>query len=209
MNTIVNGDEYSPTFIFAHGAGAPMDSDWMNSFTEKITTKGLRVVRFEFPYMNERRETGKKRPPNSKKLLLDTWTEAIQQELKAGHQVFIGGKSMGGRMASMIADSVDVRGLICLGYPFHAPKKEPGERITHLKDLACPTLIIQGTRDTMGSYEECQTCPLSEKIDFEWLEDGDHSFKPRKKSGLLHEQHMDKAALSLFNFIKQNNLNLD
>ena len=203
MKTKINGDKNPITFIFAHGAGAPMDSDWMNEMTNKLVKLGLRVVRFEFPYMAERRVTGKKRPPNSKSILLDTWKEVIKKERKKSDKVFIGGKSMGGRMASLIVDEMGVNGLICFGFPFHAPGKGPKDRIDHLKTIKTPTLIIQGTRDSMGNQEECATYNLSKKIKFIWLNDGDHSFKPRVKSGHNLNEHMDKASQSLFNFTEK------
>lgn len=187
-------------FIMAHGAGAPMDSDWMNSLTELLVKKNIHVVRFEFPYMSERRETGKKRPPNSSKILQKTWYEVIEL-CGGGDKVVIGGKSMGGRQASLIADEVGAKGLISLGFPFHAPGKEPGERITHLAKIKTPTLIVQGSRDPMGTREEIKNYKLSRNIKFCWLEDGDHSFKPRKKSGFTLEEHLEKAAEAINQFL--------
>lgn len=198
------GTKSKTKFIMAHGAGAPMDSDWMNDLTNLLIDQEIQVIRFEFPYMVERRESGKKRPPNGKKVLLDTWLEVIEDVRKEEGPLFIGGKSMGGRMASLIADEVKVNGLIGLGFPFHAPGKDPGERIEHLKTLKTPSLIVQGTRDSMGSIEDCHSYELSKKIQFHWLEDGDHSWKPRKKSGLTLEEHMESAAVTIKNFIKSN-----
>jgi predicted alpha/beta-hydrolase family hydrolase len=202
MKTLISGAKYSPTFIMAHGAGAPMDSDWMNSVAKGISSHHIRVVRFEFPYMQERRISGTKRPPNSKSILIQAWDQIIERELAKGHQVYIGGKSMGGRIASMVADQHDVSGCIVLGFPFHAPGKAPGDRILHLAKLKTPSVIIQGTRDTMGSQQECSLYDLSKKIRFHWLEDGDHSFKPRKKSGLTQEEHIESAINAIVHFIK-------
>lgn len=186
----------------AHGAGAPMDSDWMNELTALLVERGLQVIRFEFPYMAERRDTGKKRPPNTKKVLFESWHEVYEKVKKTAQgKVFIGGKSMGGRMASLLADELKPDGLIGLGFPFHAPGKEPGERIEHLQTIKTSTLIIQGTRDSMGSLEECRSYPLSKKIQFHWLEDGDHSWKPRKKSGHTLEEHMTEAANKIAEFV--------
>lgn len=180
-----------------------MDSDWMNDLTNLLIKEGIQVIRFEFPYMAERRETGKKRPPNPKKVLLETWQEVFSKvSLQAEAPIFIGGKSMGGRIASLLADELKPAGLIGLGFPFHAPGKDPGERIEHLKSIKTKTLIIQGTRDSMGSLEECRSYPLSKKIQFLWLEDGDHSWKPRKKSGHTLEEHMSCAAQKIASFIK-------
>jgi predicted alpha/beta-hydrolase family hydrolase len=105
----------------------------MKSVSEQLAEREIKVVRFEFPYMQERRKTGKKRPPNTKKVLLQTWTNAIN-DLKPKHEkIYIGGKSMGGRMATLIEDDTGINGIICLGFPFHAPGKAPGDRIDHLK----------------------------------------------------------------------------
>ena len=186
----------------AHGAGAPMDSDWMNELTAALVKREIQVIRFEFPYMIERRVSGKKRPPNPQKILLESWKEAYAKVLKNADSIYIGGKSMGGRMASLIADEIKPKGLIGLGFPFHAPGKDPGERISHLKDIKTKTLIIQGTRDSMGKKEECLSYPLSKKIKFCWLEDGDHSWKPRKTSGHTLEEHIESAADAIDKFMR-------
>ena len=94
------------TLILAHGAGAPMDSGFMNVFAAGIGERGIRVARFEFPYMDGRRVTGKKRPPDRQPKLLETWREVITQI--GGSAVNIGGKSMGGRMATLLAVAEDV-----------------------------------------------------------------------------------------------------
>ena len=198
---IIEGPKTSKKiFILAHGAGAPMDSDWMNDLSKLLVNEKIKVVRFEFPYMNERRLTGKKRPPNTKKILFETWEEVIKL-VAPSEKVFIGGKSMGGRMASMIADELKVKGLICLGFPFHAPGKDPKERILHLEKLKTSSLILQGTRDSMGTEEEVKTYKLSKKIKISWLPDGDHNLKPRKKSGYSLEDHLLTASKKISNFM--------
>jgi predicted alpha/beta-hydrolase family hydrolase len=179
-------------YLFAHGAGAPMDTDWMNTVASLLAQRQIRVIRFEFPYMAGRRIDGRKRPPDRPEKLQATWREIIDL-VDSPHNVYIGGKSMGGRQASLLADELEVRGLICLGFPFHAPGKAPGDRMKHLKHLKTPTLICQGTRDTMGSQTDVASYALSPQLRFTWLEDGDHSFKPRVKSGHTlagHLQHV-------------------
>ena len=108
----------------------------------------------------------------------------------------IGGKSMGGRIASMVADDAAVRGVVCLGYPFHPPGKLEKTRTNHLENLRTPTLILQGTRDSFGSPEEVRGYKLSSAIRIEWLEDGDHSFKPRARSGRTEADNV-RAAIAL------------
>ncbi len=189
--------------LLAHGAGAPMDSEFMNAVAEHLPGTGIEVWRFEFPYMAARRSGGPKRPPDGQARLLESWQRAIakaREELPQGLPLFIGGKSMGGRMASLIADQESVSGLVCLGYPFHPPGKPEKRRTEHLERLQTPTLIVQGSRDRLGSREEVAAYSLSETIEFVWLEDGDHDFKPRVKSGFRQEQHWQTAAEAIINF---------
>jgi uncharacterized protein len=185
MPIIWNGNQDCKSLlVFAHGAGAPMDAAFMNFFAEELEKKNIRVLRFEFPYMAQRREGGNKRPPNTQKVLLSSWRNIIEECRKMHNgPIYIGGKSMGGRMASMIADECEVEGLICLGYPFFAPGKQDKPRVDHLKTLKTKTLILQGERDVMGSKNIVTDYDLSDQIDIKWLPDGDHGLKPRKQSG--------------------------
>ena len=109
-------DSADKTFAFAHGAGIGMNSDFMDTFAEQLGARGVRVARFEFPYMQNRRADGKKRPPDRAPVLLETW-EAVIEEL-GRENLIIGGKSMGGRIASMAAAERDAgRGLHYSGLP--------------------------------------------------------------------------------------------
>jgi predicted alpha/beta-hydrolase family hydrolase len=118
----------------------------------------------------------------------------------AGATLFIGGKSMGGRMASMVADESDVAGLVCLGYPFHPSGKPERLRIDHLRSLQTPSLFVQGERDALGNRATVSSLELSSKIRFEWLPDGDHSFKPRKSSGHSTEDNWARAMAAIDTF---------
>ena len=189
----------SLTLAQAHGAGAPMDSDWMTMVAGAVAEKGFRVVRFEFPYMAERRDTGKKRPPNPQRILEETWRTVIN-DLGADRLV-IGGKSMGGRMASLVADNAGVRGLVCLGYPFHPPGRPEKLRTEHLAALKTPTLICQGERDPFGGKEEVPGYTLSKAIRLHWAPDGDHGLKPRKKSGHTEEENIAAAVDAIADFM--------
>ena len=194
---IFNGPNAAPlTVALAHGAGAPMDSPFMEAFAEGLAARGLRCARFEFPYMAQRREDGKKRPPNPARVLLETWRGVIDEI--GADKLVVGGKSMGGRMASMVAvdleaEGAPVRGVACLGYPFHPPGKPEKLRTEHLEGIRTPTLICQGTRDPFGTRDEVPDFPLSQTIRLEWLEDGDHGFKPRKASGRTEQQNWEQA----------------
>ena len=202
-NYLVDGPKTaSHTYIFAHGAGAPMDAPFMNVFASGLGKAGIRVVRFEFPYMERRRLEGRQFPPDRLEKLLQSWRDAIQN-WRDGILV-IGGKSMGGRIASMIAVTKIplISGVVCLGYPFHPPGKPENLRIAHLSDLNMPTLICQGERDPFGGCDEIEALDLPGIIEFHWLLDGDHSFKPRIASGLTVEQNLESAVEKTASFIK-------
>jgi len=188
--------------ILAHGAGAGMDTDFMTAMAEGVAAAGIRVIRFEFPYMAARREDGRKRPPNGARILEQTWREVIDEH-GGGRRCFVGGKSMGGRIASLVAQAAEVRGLVCLGYPFHPSGRPDRLRTEHLRTLTIPTLIIQGSRDSLGNREEVAGYELAKSIRVEWLEDGDHSFKPRQKSGLTLGEHLTAAVAEIVGFVKR------
>lgn len=179
---LIDGPESRLSVVLAHGAGAPMDSDFMTRMAQGLAQHGLRVVRFEFPYMAATRHDDRKRAPDRQATLLATWRTVVR-ELGGAKHLVIGGKSLGGRMASLLADELGAAGLVCLGYPFHPPGKPERLRIEHLQGLQTPALILQGERDTMGRRDEVQSYPLARAIRIEWLADGDHSFKPRARSG--------------------------
>ncbi len=203
---IFDGPEGGGTIVLAHGAGAPMDSAPMTAIARGLAAEGLRVARFEFPYMRRKRETGERRPPDREPVLRAAWL-AVIEELGGGDRLagrlIIGGKSMGGRMASLIADEAGVRGLVCLGYPFHPPGQPERLRTAHLRDLRTPTLIIQGTRDPFGTPEDVQGYELSPAIQVVWLEDGDHSLKPRASSGRTEKQNVAEAVAAVVGFVER------
>jgi predicted alpha/beta-hydrolase family hydrolase len=198
---IVNGAKKAPiTLVLAHGAGAPMDHPFMNTIAEGVASKDVRVVRFEFPYMAARRTEGKRGAPDREPVLLEAW-RAVVAQLGGGSKLVIGGKSMGGRIGSMIADEVGAAGLICLGYPFHPPGDANRLRTKHLEKLRTPALILQGTRDSFGRPDEVVKYKLSPKIRIAWIEDGDHSFKPRKASGRTEADNMSEAISQMSAFL--------
>ncbi|MCW9029541.1 MAG: alpha/beta fold hydrolase [Kangiella sp.] len=196
----MNPVQSKAVFIFAHGAGADSNSEFMQSMARLISHPTVEVVLFDFPYMLKRQQTGKKSPPDRMPKLIEAYRQQIAEYAK-GHKVFIGGKSMGGRVASMIADDEQVDGLICMGYPFHPPGKPENLRTEHLKDLKTPTLILQGTRDPFGKPEEVATYGLSSRIDVNWLEDGNHSLETLKRSEISTEQSWKSAAQQARTFI--------
>lgn len=198
MQLLIDGE--GPTYVLAHGAGAAMDSPGMNAVAERLVARGIRVVRFEFAYMAARRD-GVRRPPPRAETLLDEYRAVLAE---VGGNPVIGGRSMGGRVASMIADDAGVPGLACLSYPWHPPEKPDQPRTAHLLGLRTPALVVQGTRDPFGSPSEVATYGLPATIELLWLDDGDHDLRPRKAvSGFTHAQHLDAAADAVASFVRR------
>lgn len=191
-------EEADVTILLAHGAGAPMDSASMTAAAEALAGAGFRVARFEFDYMAARRTGAARTPPPRAEKLNPQYIAAVDALGTTG-PLLIGGKSMGGRVASMVADELfaqgRIRGLLCLGYPFHPPGKLDQPRTAHLAELKTPTLIVQGTRDEFGIPAEVSAYTLSLVIEILWLEDGDHDLKPRKSiSGFSAADHLKTMA---------------
>jgi uncharacterized protein len=200
METLSNGPvDARTTLILAHGAGAPMDTPFMETVAGGIAAVDIRVLRFEFPYMIRRREDGKRRPPDRQPVLLDSWRSIIASV--RSDRIAIGGKSMGGRMASLIADEADATALICLGYPFHPPGKPDRLRTEHLLTMTTPTLIVQGERDPFGTRSEVAGYPLAKSIQLHWAQDGNHDLAPRGKSGRTVEQNLSDAIAGIVDFL--------
>ncbi|MEZ8017194.1 alpha/beta fold hydrolase [Vibrio splendidus] len=199
-NVIIDGEDNPITFIFAHGAGAGMDHEFMQSVAKGLAFKGIRVIRFNFPYMIKRVEDGKRRPPDRAPKLLEAYQGIIEQ--CDADKLVIGGKSMGGRMASHLSEVDKVAAMACLGFPFHPPGKPEKYKGEHLAELQKPCLILQGERDTFGKREEFADFDLSDSIRVEFIPDGDHSFKPRKSSGHTEQQNIALTVEKLSAFIK-------
>lgn len=204
MDVLTDGPvESGPVLILAHGAGAPMDTAFMTAFAEGLAARGVGVVRFEFPYMAARRVDGKKRPPDRAPKLLEAWRDILSKYRQEQKTVFVGGKSMGGRMATMLAAEEEVSGVVCLGYPFHPPGKPEKLRVEHFPDIKAPVLICQGERDSFGKREEVEAMSLPVPFRLHWCADGDHDLKPRKASGLTAEENWRDAVDAIAAFIKE------
>ena len=204
-NLLVNGpDTAQATVLLAHGAGAGMDTAFMTQMAQGLAEKEWQVIRFEFPYLAKQRISGRRTPPNRVEILLQSFLDQVQS-LTTHQPLVIGGKSMGGRIASLVADGLSresrILGCICLGYPFHPLGKPQTLRVEHLLKLQTPTLIVQGERDAMGSRGEVENYSLSQHLQFAWMPDGDHSFKPRKRSGHTEQQNMDLAVAKVNDFL--------
>lgn len=196
------GPDRAPlTVILAHGAGAPMDTPFMAYFAEGLAAAGYRVGRFEFPYMAAQRATGRRKPPDRAPVLLDTWRGVIRDH--DPKTLVIGGKSMGGRIASMVADELGVHGLLCLGYPFYGMGRRDKPRIAHMQTLRTPTLICQGERDPLGDRAAIEAIAWTAAVAFRWLPDGDHDFKPRKGSGHTPDGNLALALAAATDFLRR------
>jgi predicted alpha/beta-hydrolase family hydrolase len=200
--------EKSQTLVlFAHGAGADMDSDFMAAMAKLLADKGLTVVRFNFPYMQQRLVDGKRRPPNRAPALLECFNEAISlvNDVFAPGKLYLMGKSMGGRMAAIVAGdetiSAKLAGVVCLGYPFLPPKGKE-VRLEPLQQCTAPLLIIQGERDSFGNRAQLAQWDIPERVAVQWIPDGDHSLKPRKSSGHTEAANLAAAAEACFGFMK-------
>ncbi|WP_315928434.1 alpha/beta fold hydrolase [Mesorhizobium sp. SP-1A] len=199
MNFLFDGPRDARVIILlAHGAGAPMDSASMTAAAGALAEAGFRVARFEFGYMAGRRTDAGRKPPPRAETLKPEYLAAVAA-LDAKAPLVIGGKSMGGRVASMVADDLHasgkIAGLLCLGYPFHPPAKLEQLRTKHLAGLKTPALIVQGTRDEFGTRDEVAAYTLSEAIEVFWLEDGDHDLRPRKSvSGFSAADYLKSMA---------------
>jgi predicted alpha/beta-hydrolase family hydrolase len=211
--------------LIAHGAGAGNQNEFMDSFCYKLAEQNIQVISFNFLYMQTMYETGKRRPPNPNKQLLQQFEQEILA-VDSNLPLFIAGKSMGGRIASQICASTELgpklsftpnidvtaklRGCIALGYPFMPPGKPEKftDRTQHFKALTVPLLINQGERDTFGSLlslssDEHKDVLNSKMVDLLWLPSGDHSFKPLKSSGISLDDNIDTAVMNTLDFINK------
>ena len=196
-------DNAVATIIFAHGAGADKDSDFISEVCEQLCQADINVYRFNFPYMQQRLIDGKRRPPNKMDVLQQSLLARID-DYDIQLPLFIGGKSMGSRVAATLANHEKVSGVFCIGYPFHPAKKPEKLRLEPLQQATKPVLIVQGTRDALGSIEDIAEYDLPSNINIVYVEDGDHDLKPRVKSGHTHSGHKMTAVTQICRLIDEN-----
>ncbi|MCL7945820.1 alpha/beta hydrolase [Marinobacter sp. ATCH36] len=184
----------------------------MEKLASALSEEGVATVRFEFAYMKKRRQDGRKRPPDRQPVLLDHFREAISAclaETVEGGRFFIGGKSMGGRMASHVVAQMGTQsaicGAVCFGYPFHPPGKPERWRTSHFQDLQRPVKIIQGTRDPFGKKQEVEAQRLgsADNVCVSWLDGGDHDYRPLARQPETHDEMISQAASVAAAFIHQ------
>jgi predicted alpha/beta-hydrolase family hydrolase len=200
--TVYPSDRASAGLVLAHGAGAGQHSRFMIDASRALAARGVTTATFDFPYVAQGRKVPDKGP-----VLESSWRDAIAaaraHQAFRGHPLFIGGKSMGGRIASQVAAAgVDgVAGLVFLGYPLHPPGRPDQRRDRHLPAIVQPMLFVQGTRDLFGTAREiADLLPgLNPKAALFEVADGDHSFKVRvtiagRKQDAVLEEIFDSVA---------------
>ena len=185
-----------PVVALAHGAGSPLESPFLEQCTSALLAHGLSVVRFHFPYMQTRVDEGGRRPPDRVPVLLETWRALLDRigtmgsvGCRAG-PVVMAGKSMGGRMASMLlaeGRASEVRGSVYLGYPLHPAGRPERERVEHLPKVVVPQLFVSGSRDALAGRERLEQVVAGlDLAELLLIPGGDHSFARRKKDEVLH-----------------------
>jgi predicted alpha/beta-hydrolase family hydrolase len=194
------------TLVLAHGAGAPQTHPFMIDMATRIAARGIDVVTFDFLYLTRGRKL-----PDKNEILEATWHAAIASTRARGglptERLFIGGKSMGGRIASQVAATGTVRatGLVFLGYPLHPPKRRELRRDEHLPRVTAPMLFVQGTRDELGTAKELKA--LAKKLPratVHVVEGGDHSLALLRRAGAAaQEEALDGAAEAIFAFVQK------
>lgn len=192
--------------IFAHGAGADMQHAFMQSITDLLVEQGFAVLRFNFPYMQKRAEDGKRRPPDRAPKLLAHFEQVLQhaQQTYDFQRIFLLGKSMGSRMATMLAGDTlpeAIKGVISLGYPL-LPKGKTAPRLDAINTCQLPLLIVQGERDSFGTRQQLAEWPLPASVTVQFIVDGDHSFEPRKRAGVSIAQNFQQAVQAIVAFVR-------
>ncbi|GHA24407.1 alpha/beta fold hydrolase [Oceanisphaera arctica] len=199
-HVLINGADNAPNrVLLTHGAGAGMEHSVMNSLALGLADEQIQVIRFEFPFMQKTRADGRKRPPDREPALLNCWREMAAEF--AHPRLFLAGKSMGGRMASLVADELAPAGLVLLGFPFTPPGKPDRFRGQHLATLATPTLLAQGERDNFGNRAAVAAYDLAPGVNTQWVKDGDHGFSPRKSSGTTLERNLAAIVAGMRRFV--------
>lgn len=190
--------------LLAHGAGNDMHHPFMCFFHQALAAQGVLSIKFNFPYKEQGRKAPDRIPQLEHAFRAVIQTVRQHDTLRPG-PLFIGGKSMGGRIASHLAAQGEaVAGLILLGYPLHPPKQHDRQRRHHLPRIACPMLFFQGRRDPLcdltllkDALQSLQRPPHVHVID-----GGDHSFKVPKRSGRTAEAVLDEIARVMLAWIR-------
>lgn len=193
--------------LLAHGAGAGHQSPFMRQYVTSLASRGVQVLCIDFPYMQQMLETGTRRPPPPIAQTLEQFSEwyALLSGLFT-EPLWVGGKSMGGRVATLLASQPTYEqalpGVIVAGYPFHPTKAPDKLRLDHWPGIECPLLVLQGERDPFGTRDEVESYQLPSNVQLGWLKDGDHDFKPRRISGFTQTVLIDEATQFAASFVR-------
>ncbi|WP_349608188.1 alpha/beta family hydrolase [Halomonas sp. H10-9-1] len=194
----VRGEAAVGRLLIAHGAGAGQDSTFLQRLRAGLAEGGVQTLAIEFAYLQQMRREGRRRPPPRVDRLVEemvAWCDLLSHPRLP--PLWLGGKSMGGRVASLLAARDGAPGLVLCGYPFHPPAKPERLRLDHWPRLACPTLVVQGTRDPFGTRDEVASYALPGSVRLHWLEDGDHDWQPRRASGRSQVQLIDEGCAAI------------
>lgn len=194
-SVIVEGKADGVRLVLCHGAGAGHESTFLTELRQRLAASGIQVIALEFAYMATMRQEGRRRPPPKIDTLVAELSEWRRVLMALGDEtpLWFGGKSMGGRVASLLATQVDMAGLVLFGYPFHPPGKPGRLRLDHWPSIRCPRLLLQGTRDPFGRREEVEIYDLSTRTECHFLEGGDHDWQTPKRHDLSQSGLIEQA----------------
>nr|WP_179951244.1 alpha/beta family hydrolase [Halomonas lactosivorans] len=197
------GDGSAGRLLIAHGAGAGQHSPYMSELRDALAGQGVQTLAIEFAYMQRMQREGRRIPPPPVDRLveeLSQWCDILTHPQEG--TPWLGGKSLGGRVASLLAAREQAAGLVLCGYPFHPPRRPDDLRLAHWPRIACPTLVVQGSRDPFGTRDEVAQYELAVRGRIHWLEDGDHDWKPRQRSGRTQAELIEEGAVVIAAFMR-------
>ncbi|MBB3191326.1 alpha/beta family hydrolase [Halomonas cerina] len=199
----VRGECRVGRLLMTHGAGAGQDSTFLQRLRDDLAEAGVQTLAIEFTYLRRMRQEGRRRPPPRIDRLIEElsrWCDSVSHPGLV--PLWLGGKSLGGRVASLLAArGAGVAGLVLCGYPFHPPRQPDRLRLGHWHELPCPTLVVQGSRDPFGTRDEVAGYALPEVTEVHWLEDGDHDWMPRRATRREQRELIREAATRIAAFM--------
>lgn len=199
---VVRGEARLGRLLIAHGAGAGQDSVFLEQLRHALAEAGVQTLAMEFAYLQQMRREARRRPPPRIDRLVDElarWCDTVSHNDLP--PLWVGGKSMGGRAASLLTARDAAAGLVLCGYPFHPAGKPDTLRLSHWPLIGCPTIVVQGTRDPFGNQDEVSGYSLPDGVALHWLEDGDHDWKPRRSSGRVQLDLIQEGAEAIASFM--------
>jgi len=189
--------------LLAHGAGADMHAATLTTVADALADAKVPSLRFNFPY-KARGARAPDRPPVLEAAVREAAAELARRTKLPAARIVLGGRSMGGRIGSIVAADDGALGLVLLGYPLHPPGRAAQLRVEHFARLRMPALFVSGTRDAFGTPAELKrhAKKLKGPVTFHWIETGDHGFKPLKSSGLTIDAVLADVAAAVVDFVR-------